>query len=87
MTLMLDWAAARGIGFSLLASLGDMADVDFGDLLDYLAMRCGTRAVLLCIDHIAHPRKFVSAARAAARLKPVIVFDAPPSGRDRCQRP
>ena len=76
MTMMLDWAAARGIGFSLLASLGDMADVDVGDMLDYLAMDAETRAVLLCIDHIAHPRKFVSAARAAARLKPVIVFDA-----------
>src|SRR5512144_891999 len=76
MTLMLDWAAARGIGFSLLTSLGDMADVDVGDMLDYLAMDADTRAVLLCIDHIAHPRKFVSAARAAARLKPIIVFHA-----------
>ena len=76
MTRMLDWAAARGIGFSLLASLGDRADVDFGDMLDYLALDADTRAVLLCIDHIAHPRKFVSAARAAARLKPVIVFHA-----------
>ena len=76
MTRMLDWAAARGIGFSLLASLGDRADVDFGDMLDYLALDADTRAVLLCIDHIAYPRKFVSAARAAARLKPVIVFHA-----------
>ena len=76
MTMMLDWAATRGIGFSLLTSLGDMADVDVGDMLDYLALDADTRAVLLCIDHIAHPRKFISAARAAARLKPVIVFDA-----------
>jgi acetyltransferase len=76
MTSMLDWAAARGVGFSLLASLGDMTDVDFGDILDYLALDPETRAVLLCVDHIAHPRKFLSAARAAARLKPVIVFDA-----------
>ncbi len=76
MTSMLDWAAARGVGFSLLASLGDMADVDFGDILDHLALDAETRAVLLCVDHIAHPRKFLSAARAAARLKPVIVFDA-----------
>jgi acetyltransferase len=76
MTRMLDWAAARGIGFSLLASLGDRADVDFGDVLDYLALDAETRAVLLCIDHIAYARKFVSAARAAARLKPVIVFHA-----------
>jgi acetyltransferase len=76
MTMMLDWAAARDIGFSLLTSLGDTADVDFGDMLDYLALNAETRAVLLCIDHIAHPRKFISAARAAARLKPVIVFAA-----------
>jgi acetyltransferase len=75
MTMMLDWAAARDIGFSLLVSLGDMADVDVGDMLDYLALDSETRAVLICIDHIAHPRKFVSAARAAARLKPIIVFD------------
>ena len=89
MTLMLDWAAARGVGFSLLASLGDMADVDFGDLLDHLALDPLTRAVLLCVDHVAHPRKFLSAARAAARLKPVIVFSAGRSDRsaERHRRP
>lgn len=76
MTSMLDWGASRGVGFSMLTSLGDMADVDFGDMLDHLALDFETRAVLLCVDHIAHPRKFLSAARAAARLKPVIVFDA-----------
>ncbi len=75
-TLMIDWAATRGVGFSLLASLGDMADVDFGDLLDHLALDPLTRAVLLCVDQVAHARKFLSAARAAARLKPVIVFSA-----------
>ncbi|MBK8211688.1 MAG: CoA-binding protein [Rhodospirillales bacterium] len=48
MTLMLDWAVDRGIGFSLLASLGDTADVDFGDVLDHLALDPLTRAVLLC---------------------------------------
>lgn len=76
MTAMLDWASVRGVGFSMLTSLGDMADVDFGDILDHLALDAETRAVLLCIDNIAHPRKFLSAARAAARLKPVIIFDA-----------
>jgi acetyltransferase len=81
MTTMLDWAVARGAGFSLVASLGDMADVDFGDLLDHLALDPLTRAVLLCIDHVAHPRRFLSAARAAARLKPVIVFSTGRSDR------
>jgi acetyltransferase len=75
-TSVLDWARARGIGFSYLVSLGDMADVDFGDMLDYLANDGATRAILLYIETIIHARKFMSAARAAARMKPVIVVKA-----------
>ena len=75
-TAMLDWAAPRGIGFSHVVSLGDMADVDFGDMLDYLAADAGTRAILLYCGGITHGRKFMSAARAAARIKPVLVLKA-----------
>jgi acetyltransferase len=75
-TAMLDWAAARGIGFSHVVSLGDMADVDFGDMLDYLAADMHTRAILLYVEGITHGRKFMSAARAAARAKPVLVLKA-----------
>ena len=75
-TAVLDWAAARGIGFSHLVSLGDMADVDFGDMLDYLASDPDTRAILLYVEAVTHARKFMSAARAAARIKPVIVIKA-----------
>jgi acetyltransferase len=73
-TAMLDWATPRGIGFSKVVSLGDMADVDFGDLLDYLAGDRHTRAILLYVEAVTHARKFMSAARAAARAKPVIVI-------------
>src|SRR5512145_498464 len=73
---VLDWATARGIGFSRMVSLGGMLDVDFGDMLDYLAQDGETRAVLLYIEAITHARKFMSAARAAARLKPVVVIKA-----------
>jgi acetyltransferase len=76
MTAMLDWAAPRGIGFSHVVSLGDMADVDFGDMLDYLAVDPHTRAILLYAEGITHGRKFMSAARAAARAKPVLVLKA-----------
>ena len=76
MTGILDWASARGIGFSHLVSLGDMADVDFGDLLDYLAQDGGTSAILLYMEAVTHARKFMSAARAASRRKPVIVLKA-----------
>ena len=72
-TAMLDWAEPRGIGFSHVVSLGDMADVDFGDMLDYLGDDARTRAILLYIEGLTSARKFMSAARAAARRKPVLV--------------
>jgi acetyltransferase len=75
-TTVLDWASARGIGFSHLVSLGDMADVDFGDMLDYLAGDPATKAILLYIEAVTSARKFMSAARAASRLKPVIAIKA-----------
>ncbi|HUA51997.1 MAG TPA: bifunctional acetate--CoA ligase family protein/GNAT family N-acetyltransferase, partial [Candidatus Sulfotelmatobacter sp.] len=73
---LIDWATARGIGFSHLVSLGDMSDVDFGDMLDYLANRSETHSILLYVEAVTHARKFMSAARAAARNKPVIVIKA-----------
>ncbi|MEQ1805368.1 MAG: bifunctional acetate--CoA ligase family protein/GNAT family N-acetyltransferase [Burkholderiaceae bacterium] len=79
-TAMLDWAKSRRIGFSHLVSLGEHADVDFGDLLDHLATDAATRAILLYIESIEQPRKFMSAARSAARNKPVIVVKAGRAG-------
>src|SRR5215204_4154836 len=71
---LIEWAARRQVGFSGLVSLGDMVDVDFGDCLDYFAADRGTRAILLYIEAVADARKFMSAARAAARTKPVVVI-------------
>lgn len=76
LTTILDWATARSIGFSHLVSLGDMTDVDFGDTLDYLAADDDTHAILIYMEAVTEPRKFMSAARAAARAKPVIVVKA-----------
>ena len=73
---MIDWAAGRSTGFSAVVSIGDQLDVDFGDLLDYFALDTRTRAILLYIELIKDARKFMSAARAAARVKPVIVIKA-----------
>jgi acetyltransferase len=75
-TSVIDWAKARNIGFSYLVSMGEMADVDFGDMLDYLAGDGGTSAILLYMEAMTNARKFMSAARRAARLKPVIVIKA-----------
>jgi acetyltransferase len=73
---LIEWAAPRSMGFSAIVSIGDQLDVDFGDLLDYFALDRGTRAILLYIESIKDARKFMSAARAAARTKPVIVVKA-----------
>ncbi|OAF18725.1 bifunctional acetate--CoA ligase family protein/GNAT family N-acetyltransferase [Bradyrhizobium neotropicale] len=70
---MVDWAAQRGVGFSGIVSIGDQIDVDIADLLDHFAMDHKTRAILLYIEAIKDARKFMSAARAAARVKPVVV--------------
>lgn len=78
-TAVLDWAGQRGIGFSRFVAMGDGVDVDFGDLLDYLAADGETEAILLCIEHVSNARKFMSAGRLAARGKPVIVLKV---GRD-----
>jgi acetyltransferase len=72
-TAVVDWAASRNIGFSHVISLGDMADVDFGDLLDYLAGDTKSRAILIYMEALTNAPKFISAARRAARAKPVIV--------------
>jgi acetyltransferase len=71
---MIEWARAQGTGFSGIVSLGDALDVDFGDLLDYFALDRNTRVILLYMESITNARKFMSAARAAARVKPVIVL-------------
>jgi acetyltransferase len=75
-TVVLDWAKSQGIGFSHFISLGDAADVDFGDVIDFLAADPHTRAILLYIESVTHARKFLSAARAAARNKPVMAIKA-----------
>ncbi|WGI27287.1 bifunctional acetate--CoA ligase family protein/GNAT family N-acetyltransferase [Halomonas alkaliantarctica] len=75
-TSILDWASARGIGFSHVVSLGSMSDVDFGDMLDYLALDPETRSILIYMEAVTEARKFLSAARMASRNKPVVVVKA-----------
>lgn len=75
-TAILEWAYANKAGFSAVLSLGDKLDVDFADCLDYFAQDRTTRAILLYIEDLTDARKFMSAARAAARVKPVLVVKA-----------
>ena len=72
-TAILDWAPANDIGFSSVVSMGTSADVDFGEILDYLASDPKTESILIYIEGIHKSRSFMSALRAAARSKPVFV--------------
>ena len=73
---LVEWAARRSVGFSGVVSLGNQIDVDFGDLLDYFAVDPATRAIVLYVESIQNAPKFMSAARMAARSKPVVVIKA-----------
>ena len=75
-TAILDWAASTEIGFSSVISLGGALDLDFGELLDFLVHDVETRSILLYVEGIHDARGFLSALRAASRVKPVIVFKA-----------
>ena len=71
---IVDWAKPHQVGFSAVVSLGNATDLDFGDILDYLAADYRTNAILLYIEGIHDARAFMSGLRTAARSKPVIVL-------------
>ena len=73
---VLDWAASNKVGFSSVISLGSTADVDFGEILDYLVYDNRTHYILLYIEGIRNSRRFMSALRSAARIKPIILLKA-----------
>lgn len=73
-TAIMDWAATREIGFSAIVSIGDSADVDFGDILDNLAQDPETDGILLYIEGVRDARRFMSGLRIAARMKPVVAI-------------
>jgi acetyltransferase len=72
-TAILDWAQTNDVGFSSVVSMGSSADVDFGEILDYLVNDQQTQNILLYIEGIRNSRSFMSSLRAAARIKPVIL--------------
>ncbi|ATE61590.1 bifunctional acetate--CoA ligase family protein/GNAT family N-acetyltransferase [Thauera sinica] len=73
-SVVLDWAATHQIGFSSVISLSSEMDVDFGETLDYLVHDERTRYILLYVDRIRNARRFMSALRSAARIKPIILL-------------
>ncbi|MBI5437645.1 MAG: bifunctional acetate--CoA ligase family protein/GNAT family N-acetyltransferase [Nitrosomonadales bacterium] len=72
-TAILDWAKSNDVGFSSVVSMGSSTDVDFGEILDYLISDPNTGSILMYIEGIRNARSFMSAMRAAARIKPVLL--------------
>ncbi len=71
---VLDWADEAKIGFSYFISIGNAVDVTFGDLIDYLGQDTNTKSIILYVESLVNARSFMSAARAFARKKPIIVY-------------
>jgi acetyltransferase len=77
---VLDLSIRERIGFSYFVSLGSMLDVNFGDLIDFLGNEPGVGSIVMYLENLTRHRNFMSAARAVARIKPIIAFKA---GRSR----
>ncbi len=75
-TAILDWSVNQNVGFSHFVSIGSMADVGFADLIDYFGQDPHTNSIVIYMESLTNTRKFMSAARAFARTKPIIVLKA-----------
>ncbi|MGB4582695.1 MAG: bifunctional acetate--CoA ligase family protein/GNAT family N-acetyltransferase [Rhodoferax sp.] len=73
---ILDWAKKNAVGFSTVVSLGPNTAVDIAQVLDFLASDAKTHSIVIYIEGITHARRFMSALRAAANAKPVVVLKA-----------
>ena len=75
-TAILDWSVEKNVGFSYFVSIGSMIDVGFHDLIDYFGNDPNTKSIVIYMESLTYTRKFMSAARAFARTKPIIVLKA-----------
>jgi acetyltransferase len=71
---ILDWASCNSVGFSAVVSLGPNTVIDIADVLDFLAADAQTQSIVVCMEGISNARRFMSALRAAANAKPVVVL-------------
>jgi acetyltransferase len=73
---ILDWAKEQNVGFSHFVSIGSMIDIGFAELIDYFGMDQHTSSILIYMESLTNARRFMSAARAFARSKPIIILKA-----------
>ncbi len=75
---LLDWGIRSHIGFSAVVSLGSGIDVTFWDVIDFLFEDPGTKSIILYMEEVlGDVKRFVSAVRCFARVKPIILLKPP----------
>lgn len=75
-TSVLDWSLRENVGFSAFVSIGSMADVQFGDLIQYFGSDPKTEMILVYMESIGDPRVFLSSAKKVALTKPIVLIKA-----------
>ena len=75
-TAVIEWANLNNLGFSAFVSAGEMMDVDFGDLIDYFGSHGHTQSIVIYMESVTNARKFISAARAFTRTRPIVAVKA-----------
>ena len=75
-TAILDWSIEQNVGFSHFVSIGSMMDISFDDLIDYFGTDSQTNSIVIYMESLTDARSFLSAARAFARNKPIIILKA-----------
>ncbi len=80
-TSVLDLAVRENVGFSHFVSLGSKLDVDFSDMLDYLGSLPDVDSIIMYVESLTRMRRFMSAARAVSRIKPIIALKSGRSGK------
>ncbi|MCF7876229.1 bifunctional acetate--CoA ligase family protein/GNAT family N-acetyltransferase [Candidatus Bipolaricaulota bacterium] len=73
---ILDWSTKAKVGFSSFVSVGNMLDIDYGDLIDYFGQDPKTNSIIMYMEAVKNAEKFMSAARGFARTKPILVIKA-----------
>ncbi len=77
---MVGKTAVERIGLSAIVSVGNKADIDEADLLEYLIQSDSTKVVLMYIEGVKGGERLVDVLKTATRVKPIVVIK---SGRSK----
>ncbi len=69
-----DWSIEEMVGFSKIVSMGNQADLDEADFIDYLAEDSETDVILAYLEGTSQGRKLIKALKKASQVKPVLIL-------------